>query len=196
MEFENLIKQCRQGDIEAMGELYRTYSKNALGTAYLMAGHKGIAEDIVQEAFIQCFRNLDKIKTPEAFDVWFYKILTRTGWHMIKTHNAIIPVDNPDIEACSLDSLTEVNNDFCLTNIEIADALDKLSLPLRTVIVLHYFNDMSIREISRVLDCFQGTVKSRLHKARAKLRELLGEEDDSGIAITVNQRKECEVNAK
>jgi hypothetical protein len=83
MDKIDLIEHFQLGDMSSFSELYKLYSKPALGTAYLIAGQKSLAEDIVQESFIQCFHSIKTLKNIETFDVWFYKIVTRTGWRMV-----------------------------------------------------------------------------------------------------------------
>lgn len=169
LEKTELIILCQSGDKSSLSELYRLYSKKALGTAYLISDHKGIAEDIMQEAFIQCFNEISTLKNPEKFEIWFYKILIRTGWRMVKKHNYFIPFDTQGIEDISSDMGLNLGLELSDTRLSINQAMEKLSLPLKTVIILYYFNDMSIKEISEVLGCFQGTVKSRLHNAKKQL---------------------------
>jgi RNA polymerase sigma-70 factor (ECF subfamily) len=183
MDNAPLIKRCQLGDISSFNELYKIYSKNALGTAYLIAGQKTLAEDIVHEAFIQCFQSIKSLKNVETFDVWFYKIVTRTGWRMINKNKSDISLDEIETENCLYISShkDEINNNE--TKLLLYEALDKLSIPLRTVIVLHYYNDMTIKDIAKILGCFEGTVKSRLHNARKQLKQILGEslEEDSTL---------------
>lgn len=177
MENTDLIKSCQLGDLNSFGELYRLHRKKALGTAYLISSQKGIAEDIVQETFIECFKKIKNIKDPEAFEAWLYKILVRTGWRMVKKHNHFITMDDQNMEGLSttMDSNSEL--DASETNMMMNEALAHLSLPLKTVVILYYFNDMSIEKISNVLGCFQGTVKSRLYNARIQLHEVFKENE-------------------
>lgn len=192
MEKTDLIKSCQQGDLDSFSELYRIHRKKALGTAYLISNQKGIAEDIVQETFIECFKKIKNIKDPQAFEAWLYKILVRTGWRMVKKHNHFIPMDDQNMEQLSttMDSNSEL--DASETNMMLNEALGHLSLPLKTVVILYYFNDMSIEQISNVLGCFQGTVKSRLYNARIQLHEVFKEDElnQTTTNIFFNKRKE------
>ena len=195
MDIINLIKRCQLGDLESFEQLYKMYSKNALGTAYLIAGHKGIAEDIVQEAFFQCYKEIKGLRDPGAFDVWFYKMLIRLAWKISSKHKAVISTDEIDIEAtynsCSLSLETDGEENKLIVH----DAVAKLSAPLKTVIILYYFNDMTIKQIAMVLDCFQGTVKSRLHNAKKLLqKELRVSMGDDAYKI-MHMAKECKNDA-
>ncbi|WP_242877686.1 RNA polymerase sigma factor [Desulfosporosinus sp. BG] len=179
------------GDLNSFSELYHLYKKKALGTAYLISNRKGIAEDIVQESFIECYKRIQTIKNPDAFEAWFYKILVRTGWRMVKNHNYFLLMGNQTMEVLNaMDFNSEFDNSE--TNLVVHEALAQLSLPLKTVVILYYFNDMTIEEISKVLGCFPGTVKSRLYNARIKLHDVFNENELNRSAdnIFFTKRKE------
>jgi RNA polymerase sigma-70 factor (ECF subfamily) len=191
-----LIEQCQMGNSESFSQLYKLYSRQAMGTAYLIAGNSGLAEDIVQEAFVQCFTSIGTLKNVETFDVWFYKILVRAGWRISKKYKGTVNIAeiNNEIALADFNAIEELNS--CENRLVIYEALSKLSLPLRTVVVLHYFNDISIKDISKMLGCFEGTVKSRLHNAKKQLREVLNK-DDSFNMVNVNYLYEgCSNNGK
>lgn len=184
MKDTKLIKRCQQGDLNSFSELYEAYKKRAFGTAYLISNQKGIADDIVQEAFIECYKKIKNLKNPETFDVWFYKVLVRTGWRLVKKHNRLILME----ELYETEDLNS-NTNIIETKLDVYDALEKLSLPLKTVVILHYFNDLTIEEISNVLGCFRGTVKSRLYNARRMLFKELNRDVGDGLSL-VYERKE------
>ncbi|MDP4143326.1 MAG: RNA polymerase sigma factor [Bacillota bacterium] len=190
MDKTTLIKKCQLGDLESLNTLYKSYVKNALGTAYLIAGNKGLAEDIVQEAFIQCFESIKSLKNIETFDIWFYKILTRTGWKTLSKHNNLIPTEG------IYDNSLPSHDNSIETKIIVSEALNKLSIPIKTVITLYYFNDLSIKEISSILGCFEGTVKSRLHNGKKQLKQILGEDIDEYILKSNYLREGCTANGK
>ncbi|QXM05599.1 RNA polymerase sigma factor [Crassaminicella indica] len=176
MDEIEIILRSKAGDLEAFEDLYKLYSPQALKTVYLMTYNKELSEDIVQEAFVQCFNNLKNLKDPQAFKSWLYKILRRISWRYIKKEKKLIPVENiidkyqyNNNQKNSFESIEQSE-----TRMFILELLDKLSLPLKTTVILYYYNEMSVSEISKVLGCFEGTVKSRLYKARKRIeRELL-----------------------
>ena len=195
MDRITLIKRGQLGDIESFEQLYRIYSKNALGTAYLIAGHKGIAEDIVQETFFQCYKEIKGLRDPGAFDVWFYKMLVRLAWKMSSTHKTIISTDNMDIEAVGDSPSFSLGSESEDNKLMVHEAVAKLSPPLKAVVILYYFNDMTIKQIAMVLSCFQGTVKSRLHNAKKQLQREFKESIDEDAYKTMNMTKECKNDA-
>lgn len=189
-----LIKRCQLGDLESFEKLYKIYSKNALGTAYLIAGYKGIAEDIVQEAFFQCYKEIKGLRDPGAFDVWFYKLLIRLAWKMSSKQKSIISTEEIGIEAEYNSYSLSLDPDSQENKLMVHEAIAKLSTPLKTVVILYYFNDMTIKQIAMVLNCFQGTVKSRLHNAKKLLQKELDESIEKDTYKTMYMVKECKNN--
>jgi RNA polymerase sigma-70 factor (ECF subfamily) len=191
MDNTNLITRCQLGDVSSFSELYRLYSKKALGTAYLIAGQKSLAEDIVHEAFIQCFKSIKNLKNIETFDIWFYKIVTRTGWSVVRKNKTSLFLEDIEGDASLVSKSSEDSLDNAETKYIIYEALGKLSMSLRTVVILHYFNDMAIKDIAKVLGCFEGTVKSRLHNAKKQLKNHLSADIIGEVLKTDYIGKEC-----
>ncbi|MEW6572379.1 MAG: sigma-70 family RNA polymerase sigma factor [Bacillota bacterium] len=77
MDEISLVKRCQQGDRDAFRTLVERLSTKALRTAYLIVNRKDTAEDVVQEAFIQCYREIKRLRSPETFETWFYRMLVR-----------------------------------------------------------------------------------------------------------------------
>ncbi len=193
----DIIKRCQQEDRSAYDELYKAAGKKALWTVYLLAGRMDIAEDIVQEAFFQCFCSIKKLQKPELFPVWFNSILLRTCWHMVSKERKKTAVS---IEAEVLaglkseeDVLEKVESDQM--NSVVREAVNRLKPSMRSIVVLYYYNDLTIREIAKVTGCLQGTVKSRLHYAKKVLqKELKKEFSDVYIHKSGYTGKECTAN--
>ena len=69
MDIHEIVKRCQLGEKEAFRELLQTVEKKALATAYLLSGNRGIAEDILQETYMKCFVEINKLQEPQAFKV-------------------------------------------------------------------------------------------------------------------------------
>lgn len=196
MDNIDIIQRCKNGDLDAFNLLFKEYSVKAVRTVYLITGKKDISEDIVQEAFIKCFSEIKKLKKAEAFKSWFYRLLTRTCWRYCSKQKTNLCID--DINYKNI-----ISTNFTLSDITekdemkhlIGKSLDKLSMPLKTTIVLYYYNELSIKEIAKVLDCFEGTIKSRLHNARKLLKKDFLNENFEGYYFN-NKNKECDVYAQ
>nr|WP_252236780.1 sigma-70 family RNA polymerase sigma factor [Clostridium sp. CH2] len=175
---QDTIIRCKLGEKEAFQELLQIVEKKALATAYFLSGKRGIAEDILQETYMKCFMEIDKLKDPEAFKVWFFRILVRTGWKMSKKQSMLVPTDiTSENETLFYNEKQNEENiiDTYETKHIVKSAINNLSENLKTVVILYYFNDMSIEEISKVTGCFKATVKSRLFYARGALKKQLGD---------------------
>jgi RNA polymerase sigma-70 factor (ECF subfamily) len=175
----SLITRCQQGEESAFDALYHAVARKALWTAYLMVGQKDKAEDILQETFYICFRDIQKLRKPELFQAWFNRILLRNCWKVRQKRHEAESLDKDSMEqvADNLNVLETVESNQ--TKRIIRNAIDRLSFPMRTTIILYYYSGLSISEIANVMKCMQGTVKSRLHYAKIKLgSELVNDLDD------------------
>jgi RNA polymerase sigma factor (sigma-70 family) len=193
VEHIELIKKCQLDDFESFSELYELYSRKAFRTACFIAGNKELAEDIVQEAFTRCFMEIKKLKNPELFNRWFYSLLVRVGWRISgKRKNVLLKeIHSEEIELLKSNENTEDLIEKKEIHKKVNEALQTLNLPLRTTVILHYYNDLSIKDISKIMDCFQGTVKSRLHTARKLIGKKLDKYMNEDFLITKSFEKEC-----
>lgn len=176
----------QNGDLSAFDEIFENYKTKALRTAYLITQNNSICEDIVQEAFIQCYNNIKKLKKPSVFRSWFYKILTRTAWKYAKDLHKEVSTENITEKSDELNINNSVEQYLQNENNQMLHyEITALEQKLKTVIILYYFNDLSTKEISKVVGCLEGTVKSRLHTARQLLKKRL-ELSDQGKGCAKN----------
>ncbi len=175
MKEREIIERLKGGDKSALGELYEIYISSALRTAYLITSDKFAAEDIVSEAFIEVFKNINKLRKNEAFRQWLFRIIVRLSWKAGKNSGRTVPSENIEQLADGAGVRDEYFTREKYT--PLYNAIDALSPKLRTTVVLYWFNEMTIKEIAKTMGCFEGTVKSRLFAAKRKLREILEEAD-------------------
>lgn len=200
MQDAYLVRRCQTGDINAFEELVNQYSEKAVRTAYLVTGRRDLAEDMAQEAFVQCYYSLKNLKKPELFKSWFYQILLRTSWKMARqSQGRLIGIDLDDQECANLmadhDLAQEVEARQTLAAIN--EAINQLSSPLKAVVVLRFYSGLTVREIADATGCREGTVKSRLYNARRQMAENLRQQ---GWELKINEAqetnlKECGLHA-
>lgn len=191
----DIIQRCKEGDLDAFNILFEEYSVKAVRTVYLITGQKDIAEDIAQEAFIKCFSQIKKLKKAEAFESWFYRLLTRICWRYCSKQKNNLCIDNiNDKNTISNNSLSDITEKNEIKHL-VDKTLDKLSMPLKTTVILYYYNELSIKEIAHVLGCFEGTIKSRLHNARNLLKKEFLTENFEGYYFNDNKDVRCNENA-
>ena len=190
MNETEVVKKIQAGDMNAFEEIFEIYKNQAIRYAYLITNNKFTSEYIVQETFVKCYLKIKDLKNVEQFKSWLFKILTRTAWDYMKKDKAVLPVEdifekakNENIDK-SLHSYIR-NEESKMLRAEI----DNLELKQKTVIVLYYFNGFTIKEIAKIMGCFEGTVKSRLHSARKNLKVALMNVNSAQS----NSKKGCEV---
>ena len=183
-----IIEAMQAGEEQAFDQIYRLYAGKLYRTAYLIAGNKEDSEDILQETFVKCFLYRNDIKHPEYFNNWLMKIMIRTSWRTVKQRKTSISSDEllekeeytGLAQAVFEDKQTPDPLEQLISKelqAKVIQAVKRLDLKLRTVIVLYYYEDFSVKEIAELTGSLEGTVKSRLHTARTKLKKQLEKTD-------------------
>lgn len=124
-------------------------------------------DDAISEAILKAYKNKNKLKNKESFKSWIMRIVANECYNLIRKNNRFDLRDN-------LDTLNLVHTDKEYYGLR--EIIDDLSEEFSSVLVLFYYEDMSIKDISKVLQISEGTVKSRLNRAKSKLKVLLKEE--------------------
>lgn len=171
---KKLIKQIKKGEQGPFKILYEEYAEYALRSCYYITGNNNYTADIVQETFIKVYRGLDTFNHNRPFKPWFYQILLNESKRYMKKQNAqAIPIKSTEvIDYLHKQKQKESEIDFTL------DILEEVSETHRIVLTLKYLNGFTEKEIANLLHLNVNTVKSRLFKARGKLREIIGGVED------------------
>lgn len=176
------IKQVLKGDQNAFGEIVEIYKDKVFQLAYRMLGNRHEAEDIAQEAFIRAYVNIQSYNINLKFSTWLYRIATNLCIDRIRKKK---PDYYLDAEVAGTDGLTMYSQipsktslpEDDIESLELQDtiqrAISKLPEKYRSVIVLKYIEELSLNEISEILDMPLGTVKTRIHRGRETLRKQL-----------------------
>jgi len=175
-----LICRVQNGDLEALGELYEEYRLMVYRTALAITGDQDMAEDVLQEVFLRMYRYAATIDTNVSLEPWLYRVTTRVTYTWVKRVRQLVEhlqgaAGRWDL-ARSLQSGPEQVAEERERWVSVHKAIDTLPRVHRVVVVLHYLEGLSTRELADVMEIPEGTVKSRLHYAREKLRTLLQEE--------------------
>lgn len=192
MDQVTAVLQGQKGDKDSFRFLVESYQGKALSTAFFLTQNHYTAEDVVQEAFVQCYLHLAELRNPAQFKWWFYRILTRIAWRKKEKDGKAVPIaDIFPAKEKELDQRAAVHDSPAKEEAGaiLTDTLKLLDGPHRTVLVLYYFNDFSIQEISQMLNCPEGTVKSRLYHGRQKLKEKLLQKPDSAVFMPAHPGK-------
>ena len=159
---------ARQVSDEAFSEFVHGAWSGLYRTAYLLLGDAGLAEDLVQTALAKTYARWSSVRSVEAAPAYARTVLINTASSWFRRRSWRNEVPTPDLP----DTGTESDLSARTT---VMSALHTLPPRQRAVVVLRYYEDLTIRETAELLGCTDGTVKSQTFEAFAKLRELLGE---------------------
>ncbi|HYF80498.1 MAG TPA: sigma-70 family RNA polymerase sigma factor [Symbiobacteriaceae bacterium] len=170
-DFDAVLK-LKAGDRSALSDLFAIYATPAVRIAYSFTGSVTVAEDAVQEAFIQVLRNISSLRDPTAFRPWFYRIVVNAARRLSRNTHRCLPLNLDEHDKADPSAVTP--DEAVLEAEEVRQLWQAIALldeGHRVPIVLRYFIKLSEREIAEILGIPPGTVKSRLHTARRMLHQ-------------------------
>jgi RNA polymerase sigma-70 factor (ECF subfamily) len=172
-----LVARCRQGDLGAFEELYRTYAARLFSLACRMLGNTADAEDLLQEIFLTAHRKLESFRGDSSLGTWLYRLATNQCLDHLRSRAARAGSvtgtldDEPALDDAGSRGLAERT----VAKMDLERALARLPEGCRAAFVLHDIEGLEHREVAEVLGIAEGTSKSQVHKARLRLRALLTE---------------------
>jgi RNA polymerase sigma-70 factor, ECF subfamily len=166
-----LIVSAQQGDRHAFNELVCRHQAGIVGMLYHMCGDAHLAEDAAQEAFLRVWQILKSYKPEYAFRSWLYRIAANIAVDILRREKPAADVTQLELAAPQPgpEQTAETNQRTRM----VREAIARLSTPLRLVLVLREYQQLSYQEIAAVLELPTGTVMSRLNSARSQLRKEL-----------------------
>jgi RNA polymerase sigma-70 factor (ECF subfamily) len=167
-----LIERFRRGDGDAFSMLVARHEGRVHSIAYRMLGRSEEARDAAQDAFLSCFRHLDKFRGDAAFGTWLYRITVNACHDILRKRHpeprteeeGLVPPPSPD------------HADQAVATVDVQRALLLVPLEFRAVLVMHDGHGLPYEEIAQTLEIPLGTVKSRLHRGRVALGRVLAGE--------------------
>ncbi|MCL6445037.1 MAG: RNA polymerase sigma factor [Alicyclobacillus sp.] len=170
---ETLIRRVQRGDQQAFRELYEAYKRRAWQFALCAMRDSDLAADVVQDAFLEVYRSIGKLRDPRSFQSWFYKILYHHVLRHAKrrqTRHWVEPIEDEKV-MISTDPVQDIIADEERQRLwEMVNALDE---SLRIPLLLHYLEEFTDREIAETCGIPTGTIKWRLHRAKGLLTEMM-----------------------
>lgn len=174
MKLDRLVKKAQKGNDKAYLLLFQQYEADIYRMAYVYVKNKEDALDLVQEVAYQSFKTISTLKKPEYFKTWLMKITINCALNLINKNKKIIPL-NLDFEV-----LTGSEDEDIALTLSLHTLINTLKDDEKSVILLKYYDDCTLKEISEVLDIPLGTAKSILYRALDKLRQNLKEVGNYG----------------
>jgi len=171
-----LILELQDGSLEALGTLYDHHRHMVYRTALMITGDSQAADDLLQDVFLRLYRFIDNFDTERPLEPWLYRMTTNLSYDWVKRRSSLVS----SLEDMA-DWLIGSGKNTPYESVEQQDewaqvqmAVSSLPLSQRVVVVLYYLNDLTVQDISDILEVPVGTVKSRLHYGRLTLKRKLG----------------------
>ncbi|NGP46888.1 RNA polymerase sigma factor SigW [Bacillaceae bacterium SIJ1] len=177
------IQQVKKGDQNAYGDIVEIYKNKVYHICYRMLGNAHEAEDMAQEAFLRAYMNIHSYDPTKKFSTWLYRIATNVSIDRIRKRkpdyslDATVPgTEGMDMYAqlAASDKLPEEEVESLELQRWIQEEMMSLPPKYRSAVVLKYIEELSLKEISDILDMPVNTVKTRIHRGREALRKRLG----------------------
>ncbi len=180
----SLVGEAKEGNSEAFGKLFEITYQKAYYTALKIIGNPKDAEDMVQEAYVKAFYSLNTLKDDAKFEKWLNQIVANNCRDFFKKRKHELLSDNykkdeisprieDSIENCDSSVIPEEITDKKAIRTLVRNCINKLPDEQKKCVILFYYNELSVAQISKELGIPEGTVKSRLNKARKSLKRQL-----------------------
>ncbi len=165
---DNLVCLAKSGDNDAFAQLVQRHTADAFRAAYMVLPDRVEAEDIVQEAFLTCYRKLKYFRMDASFKTWLYRIVINLCYDRLrkaKRENAMMQKLSLNLESRGRE-MSDIES-----RIDLKEIIFTLSPEHRMVLTLYYGMDLGVKKVAEILGIPVGTVKSRLNSARNIIRE-------------------------
>lgn len=160
-----LAKKAKHGDARAFGEIYSTFSGEMYRYALYRTGSPEAAQDAVQDAALEAWKNIGKLRDENAAKAWFFKILSRSCKHMLREKYR---ADSAPLEG---DFYQADTNESIALSLDLLRLINALETDEKDIVLLSIIGGMNSKEISKITSINAATVRSKLSRTLAKLRK-------------------------
>ncbi|MFC5700607.1 sigma-70 family RNA polymerase sigma factor [Cohnella faecalis] len=172
----SMILEARSGDKEAFGLLIRKLSHEMYRLAKAILVNDEDCADAMQETIVRAYGGITKLREPLFFRTWLFRILIRECQQTLRRNKKMLPQS----------SLPEKGVIQAIPDYDLHSAVDRLEESLRIAVKLHYFAELPLSRIGELMAISEGTVKSRLFRARKQLAEQLRSPDERKMEYELN----------
>ncbi len=171
---ENIIARARRGDADAFEQLVVAYRDQVFRLALRMCGNEADADEVAQEAFLSAWKALPNFRGDSRFSTWLYQLTSHAAIDLMRREKRqIAAADITEVSAADPAPSPQQQAEQSEQREIVRDAILQLAPEQREVVVLRFMEELSYEEIGAVLKLPSGTVKSRLNRAKAQLKEIL-----------------------
>jgi len=177
----NMVSQVKKGDQEAFEGIVDLFKDKIYRHCYRMVGNGHEAEDLAQETFLRAYRNISKYNSEYKFSTWIFRIATNLCIDRLrkKKPDYYLDAEVPGTDGATMYSQLQTDEPLPEQVVteneqwnELQEEIMKLPEKYRTAIVLKYVEDLSLEEISQIMDIPVPTVKTRIHRGREALKKV------------------------
>jgi RNA polymerase sigma factor (sigma-70 family) len=174
----DLMEQVKQGDLDKLGLLYEKYHKILFAYFYRLVSHAPTSEDLVQNVFFRLLKYRERFRAEGVFSAWLFAVAHNVkNDHLRKSLSAPSFGDLEEVDAVSDENPVQAAEKSERTAL-LEKALAELSPGQKEVLLLNRYQGMKYKDIARILKCSENTIKARMFRAVAKLREIYGVEEN------------------
>jgi len=197
LEEKKLIQQAAAGDTAAFEALVLRYQTQVYSLAYRMVGNEADAQDLAQEAFVRAWRALDSFQFSSQFSTWLYRLTSNICIDFLRSqkkrkHISLTVLQDDEQQQWDMPDHRPLPEEQMIVTQEreaLAKAIAALDPEYRQVLILRIVNDCSYQQISEIMGIREGTVKSRLSRAREQLRKKLAQSGNFSGSSSSNSVK-------
>lgn len=163
-----LVKKAIKGNEKAFETLVKNESEKLYKTAFLYVRNKEDALDVLQETIYKAFVSIEQVKQPEFFNTWLTRILIRTAYDLLEKRKRIVSDEN------IINNMPDGNRIDLEGKLDLFNAINKLNENYQTVIILFYYQNLSIHSIAETMGKPENTIKTYLRRAKMELKHIIG----------------------
>ena len=170
VQFEWLALRCQTGDPEAFADLIAVMERPLLYYATTLTGNQDAGLDVLQDVWLKVVRGIRRLKDPGSLKPWLYAITHGVAVDRVRRDYKRDKAEQAQLDDSFNTEEPSFDEDDAAA---IRNALSRIGIKHREVLVLHFLQDLSIQDIADVVGCSEGTVKSRIHYAKQQMKQIL-----------------------
>jgi len=182
----DLVERARNGDAEAFTQLVKASSPRLAGVAYLILRDPDRAKDAVQEACIAAWKDMRALRDTDAWDAWLRRLTVRACYRLAKKERRRMQIEVAVMPTEDRLRLPDASTDVADREWVLAE-LSRLDIDQRSVIALHYYLDLPMREVAAILGIPFGTAASRLHRGLEVMRAAMREHPAAALDLATER---------
>ena len=169
---KSLVKRAQRGDDQAFVELIAENKQAMYKIAVGILKNDFDAADAIQESILTCYEKLRELKKAQYFKTWLLRILINNCNQMLREQKKVVGIEDYYIKGKKAEEKIAAPPGAATINEDFLELLDQMEQQYRVVLILYYVEEMSIREISQILQMNENTVKTRLSRGRGVYKKL------------------------